>query len=81
MLPENLDGGYSQMEVPLKISPANINAYHQAYNPAQTYIYTTSGQAYLITKSVKEFEDMMKSYWMQVAVQLPGGKNGKIVSL
>lgn len=49
-------------QVPCKILPSQIYAYHQGYAWG-TFIYLSTGQAFCCTLTVEEFEKAIRGYW------------------
>lgn len=56
-----------------KILPANVIAYHEGYAWG-TFIYLTTGQAFCLSCTVKEYESMVNQYWLELAKKTTGGK-------
>lgn len=48
-----------------KILPGNVIAYHEGYAWG-TFIYLTTGQAFLLNCTVKEYEEMVRKYWLEI---------------
>jgi hypothetical protein len=48
-----------------KILPAHVIAYHEGYAWG-TFIYLTTGQAFCLTCTVKEYEEAVRKYWLEV---------------
>jgi len=67
-LPGDETKGNQDKEVPCKIAPVSIQAYHEGFSWG-TFVYTNTGQAFCCTLPVAEFENLLKQYWIEVAKQ------------
>lgn len=52
--------------VDAKILPNNVITYHEGYAWG-TFIYLTTGQAFCLTCTVKEYEEMVRKYWLEIS--------------
>lgn len=64
-LPGDVDKGNPDKEVKCKILPGQVIAYHEGYAWG-TFIYLTTGQAFCLTCTVKEYEQMVHNYWLEI---------------
>lgn len=64
-LPGDVDKGNPDKEVKCKILPANVIAYHEGFAWG-TFIYLTTGQAFCLTCTVAEYEEMVRKYWLEI---------------
>ena len=73
-LPGDPEKGNPDITVEGKILPAQVLAYHPGYSYG-TFIYLSTGQAFLTPLSIDEYEKTVKQYWKQVTDK---GTNGKL---
>ena len=64
-LPGDPKKGNNDKVVPGKILPGNVIAYHEGYAWG-TFLYLTTGQAFLTELTVKEYEEAVRQYWLEV---------------
>lgn len=64
-LPGDAEKGNEDKVVNGKILPGNVIAYHEGYSWG-TFIYLTTGQAFCLTCTVKEYEEMVRKYWLEI---------------
>lgn len=60
-------------EVPGKILPSTVLAYHEGYYGG-TFLYLQTGQAFLTSLTVKEYEDRVNAYWMEIGKKVGQSK-------
>lgn len=65
-LPGDESKGNDDKQVPCKILPAQVLAYHEGYAWG-TFIYLSTGQAFCCTLTVAEYEAAVRKYWEEVA--------------
>jgi hypothetical protein len=51
--------------VPCKLLPAQVLAYHEGYYGG-TFLYLSTGQAFMSTLTVAEYESTVRKYWEEV---------------
>lgn len=56
-----------------KILPANVIAYHPGYAWG-TFLYLTTGQAFLTPWTVAEYEKAVQAYWSEVEKRVNRGR-------
>ncbi len=64
-LPGDTEKDNPDKTVDCKILPAHVIAYHEGYAWG-TFIYLTTGQAFCLTCTVKEYEEMVRKYWLEI---------------
>lgn len=64
-LPGSEEKGNEDKVIPCKILPAHVLAYHEGYAWG-TFLYLSTGQAFCCTLTVKEYEDAVRKYWVEV---------------
>lgn len=57
--------GTKDKTVPCKLLPGNVIAYHEGFSWG-TFLYLTTGQAFCCTLTVKEYEEAVRKYWLEV---------------
>lgn len=81
-LPANAEYGTEEKMVKGKILPAQVFAYTEG-SAWGTILYLSTGQAFMIRESLKEYEAMVREYWTQIAkaqmkssaiIRMPGTK-------
>lgn len=70
-LPGDSEKGNADKEVPCKILPGQVLAYHEGYSWG-TFLYLSTGQAFCCTLTVEQYEAAVKKYWEQVAKDAAG---------
>jgi hypothetical protein len=65
-LPGDEGQGNKDKEVPCRIVPAEVIAYHEGYAWG-TFIYLSTGQAFCSTLTVDQYEATVKQYWQEAA--------------
>lgn len=70
-LPGDEKQGNDDKTVPGKILPAHVIAYHEGYAWG-TFIYLTTGQAFLTPLTVAEYELRVRQYWEEVGKNAVG---------
>lgn len=64
-LPGDADKNNDDKVVNGKLLPGNVIAYHPGYSWG-TFLYLTTGQAFLTPWTVEEYEKAVEQYWIQV---------------
>jgi hypothetical protein len=64
-LPGDEQKGNPDKEVPCKILPAQVLAYHEGYAWG-TFLYLSTGQAFCCTLAVREYEEAVRKYWQEL---------------
>jgi hypothetical protein len=72
-LPGDAEKGNEDKVVNGKILPGNVIAYHEGFAWG-TFIYLTTGQAFCLTCTVPEYEEMVRKYWLELGKRAAGGK-------
>lgn len=65
-LPGDESQGNPDATVKGKIIPANVIAYHPGYAWG-TFIYLTTGQAFLTPWTIEEYENAIEQYWLEIS--------------
>lgn len=65
-LPGDETKGNDDKVVQGKILPGNVIAYHPGFAWG-TFLYLTTGQAFLTPLNIEEYEKAVRDYWLQVA--------------
>lgn len=65
-LPGDESKGNDDKQVPCKILPAQVLAYHEGYSWG-TFIYLSTGQAFMSTLTVEQYEAAVRKYWEEFA--------------
>ncbi len=63
--------GAEDKVVPCKILPAHVISYHEGYAWG-CFLYLTTGQAFCCTLTVKEYEEAVRQYWLEVGKAASG---------
>lgn len=72
-LPGDPEKSNGDKEVPRRILPQHVIAYHRGYSFG-TFIYLTTGQAFLCTWTVEEYEAAIRAYWKEIEKAATKGK-------